>query len=162
MELWNIKSEEFQEIGIKLIQELGEIVVKIRYPYQAGNKDFLILKNKKEFTEFLCNRESRDSITIFESVEKVKEGLITEEFIELTLNELKKPKYTDWLVVFPEESSLNESWYHDETKEELEESLRLNLGKYVKIFEDPDWLEEEKIYHGYAPDEDGKIRPGSY
>jgi len=149
-------------VGFDLIEELGEVVVKVRYPYQAGNKDFFILKTKNEFEDFLNKRESRDSVTIFKSVEKVTEGLITEEFIEKTLNEIGKPKYTDWLVIFPGIANLNESWFHDETKEDLEESLSINLGNQVKIFEDPDWLEEEMIYHAYAPDEDGEIRPGAY
>ena len=162
MELWNIKSEEFQKNGIQLIQELGEIVVKVRYPYQAGNKDFFIIKTQKEFNEFLDNRKSKDSVTIYKFVEKIKEGVISKEFIKSTLIQLGKPKYTDWLVIFPEITNLYGNWFYDETKEELEESLKMNLGQYVTIFEDPDWLKEEMIYHGYTPDEDGKIRPGAY
>jgi len=44
----------------------------------------------------------------------------------------------------------------------LEESLRLHFGKLVRIFADPQWLNEELIPHGYIPDIDGIVRPGVY
>jgi hypothetical protein len=28
--------------------------------------------------------------------------------------------------------------------------------------DEPEWLDENKVIHGYEPDEDGQIRPGAY
>lgn len=162
MELWNSKNKEFELRGIEIIRNQGEILILIRYPYQAGNKDFFLINSEKEYKEFLEKREAKDSITIFKSIENVIEGLVTEEFITQALNNLERPKYSDWVVIFPEDKDKSEHWYYNENKEDLEESLRLNLEKYVRIIEDPDWFNKEVIFHAYVPDEDGKVRPGSY
>jgi len=162
MELWNIKNEEFQKNGIKLIQTNGEVLILIRYPYQAGNRDYFIIKSEKDFINFLNERKSKESITLFKSIENVAEGLINEDFIRITLEELEEPKYSDWLTLFPGIKDKNENWFYDETKEDLEESFRFNMGSYVRIVEDSLWLNEELIFHAYVPDEDGEIRPGAY
>lgn len=162
MELFSIKNETFLKKGVEIIRNQGEILIMVRYPYQAGNKDFFIINSEKDFLNFLNQRAVKESITIFKSFENVKEGLVDKEFISKTLIELDKPKHTDWIVLFPEDKDKAGNWCYDETKEELEESLRLGEGDYVRILEDPDWLNEELIFHAYVPDEDGKVRPGSY
>lgn len=162
MELWDSTSKEFRERGLEIIAEYGEILVKIRYPGLAGSKSFLVLNTENDFIEFLNNRNVRDSITIYKVIEKVKEGLITTEFVKNTLNQLEKPKYADWLVVFPKEKFDRENWHYDDTLKELKETFELYSGKYIQILEDPDYLGEDFIYHAYVPDEDGIVRPGAY
>ena len=57
----------FQEKGLKIIREVGEVLTMIRYPYQAGNKDFFVINSKEEFLKCLEKREPQDSITLFKS-----------------------------------------------------------------------------------------------
>ncbi len=162
MELWNSTSEEFKDCGLKVIKDYGEVLIKIRYPYQAGDRDFFMLKTEKDFIEFINSREARDSITIYKTVEKVKQGIINKEFINEALEQLKKPKYYDWLIILPNLKFEKEYWHYDDTIEELKDTFELYPNHYIQILEDPEYLEEEDIIHAYVPDKDGEIRPGAY
>jgi hypothetical protein len=64
MELRDSTTEEFEQSGLNLIEKFGEVLIKVRFPYQAGNKEFFMIKSKKEFIAFLNNRETKESITI--------------------------------------------------------------------------------------------------
>jgi hypothetical protein len=162
MELRDSTTEEFKQNGLNLIEKFGEVLVKIRFPYQAGNKGFFMIKSEKEFIAFLNNRETKESITIYTVIEKKAEGFITNEFVNNTLSQLIKPKYSDWLIILPQIKPDSENSHYDDTKEELEDTLKLCFGQYIQILEDPDFGGEDSIIHAYVPDEDGIVRPGVY
>lgn len=162
MELENSTIEELKQCGLNLIEEQGEVLIKIRFPYQAGSKGFFIIKNKDEFVEFISKREARESISIYKVVEKIIEGRINIEFIENVLTQLDKPKYTDWLIIPSGIYIENDNWNYKDTKEELKETLELCLGQDIQILEDPEFVNEDLIIHAYIPDEDGIVRPGAY
>jgi hypothetical protein len=160
MELNNVKTKEFRSTGLLLIQQLGEILTLVRYPFSAGDKDFILINSDNDFKEFLDNRKPKDSVTIFKTVETLADGIVTQDFIDKTLTQLKLIESADWLVILPRQQVKN--WTFANTEEELREVLHDNIGHYVKILEEPDWLDDKKVIHGYEPDEDGQIRPGSY
>ena len=162
MELGSAKSEDFQRRGIQIIEEKGELLVLVRYPYQAGNKDFYLLNSKDDFLKFLDIRSPKELISIFSKIEDVVSGVVKEDFIKQVKSKIEKPKYTDWITLFLDIQDEGQHWYYDETKEELEESLLTNIGRSVRIIEDPEWLDISLICNGYIPDDDGVIRPGAY
>ena len=127
MEFWNTKSEDFLKRGAEIIKKQGEVLVLIRYPYQAGNKDFVFIESESKFKKFIDGRGPKESVTLFKSIENVSEGLVTEDYIAQTLNKLSTPKSSDWIVIFPRIKDKIENWYYDENKVELEESLRLHV-----------------------------------
>ena len=164
MELWSTKNERFRKEANEIIKLNGEILIMVRYAYSAGSKDFFIIDSEEEFSVFLEARKPKDSITIFKTFENLTEGVVNEDFINKTLNTLVKPKSSDWIVIFPKiiDKWGNPDWSFEETKEELEEILQDQIVDYVRILEEPDWLNEELVFHAYVPDEDGEVRPGSY
>lgn len=162
MELYNIRTKEFKSTGHSVIQQSKEVLILVRYPFQAGNRDFLLLKSGHEFEEFLSSRKPKESVTIFKDFQTLKEGTITESFIDETLTQLS-PKSSGWVVIFPEQQKQKATnWRYAETKTEMRETLRNHLGRIVKILEEPDWFDESSVVHGFEPDEDGQIRPGAY
>jgi len=162
MERNDLTIEELKQCGLNLIEKLGEILVKVRFPYQAGNKGFFIIKKKDDFVKFISKREAKESITIYKEFEKITASRINIEFIANTLIQLNKPKYTDWLIILPEIKIEWDNWHYDDTREELKETLELCFGQKIQILEDPEYINEDLTIHAYVPDEDGKIRPGAY
>jgi hypothetical protein len=163
MELNNVKTEEFKSTGLSLIQQSGEILTLVRYPFRGGDKDYFLIDSDQGFKEFLDNRKPKDSVTIFKTFDFLKEGLVTQDFIDETLTQLNSIKSTDWLLIFlGQEKQKTNNWAYAGTEIELKEMLHDNLGHYVKILDEPEWLDENKVIHGYEPDEDGQIRPGAY
>lgn len=164
MELWNVNNERFQKEGNKIIKQEGELLILLRYSGGAGSKDFIIINSEEEFNQFLKKRTARTSITIFKKFETLTKGLVTDDFIRASLLNLKESKNFDWIVMFPEIKDKwgNIDWSFEENKAELEEILRLQIGDYVRILKEPDWLDEEAIFHAYVPDEDGEVIPGAY
>lgn len=163
MELNNVKTEKFRSTGLSLIHQSGEILALVRYPFRAGDRDFVLIDSDKGLNEFLDNRKPKDSVTLFKTFETLKTGAITRDFIDEAVTQLTPSKSGDWLVILPRQGKQQtKNWTFASTKSELEEALRDSLGGYVKILEEPDWHDENKVIHGYEPDEDGQIRPGSY
>jgi hypothetical protein len=100
MELNNVKTEEFKSTGLSLIQQSGEILTLVRYPFRGGDKDYFLIDSDQGFKEFLDNRKPKDSVTIFKTFDFLKEGLVTQDFIDETLTQLNSIKSTDWLLIF--------------------------------------------------------------
>jgi len=162
MELNNIRTNELKSIGLSLLHQSGEILTLVRYAFRAGDRDFFLINSDQGFKEFLGKRKPKDSVTIFKSFLTLKEGLATRDFIETSRN-LKVPKSGDWLLIFLQQGKeQTDNWVFVSTMDELREALLDNLGRYVKILEEPDWCDESQVIHGYEPDEDGQIRPGAY
>jgi hypothetical protein len=163
MEFNSTKTEEFKATGLSLIHKSGEMLTLVQYPFQAGNRDFFLVDSDKGFKEFLDKRKPKDLVTIFKTFETLKTGAITQDFIDETVSQLKPSKSGDWLVILPRQGGQQtDNWTFAGTKSELQEALSDNLGRYVKILEEPDWLDDNKVIYGYEPDEDGQIRPGAY
>lgn len=169
MEDWNTKSEAFIKLGLETVRDLGEIVVLICYPLGGGNKDFFLLRSEAAFLDFLSKLTPKQSVTFYRKMELVREGIIDQDFITTTLNELGKPKFNDWILLIPgvpnyghTSLDLSERWNWVENKYELEVALTENMGNYVKIIEDIEFIEEDLIVHAYVPDAYGIVRPSRY
>lgn len=163
MEFNSIKTEKFKSIGLSLIHQTGEILIFVQYPFRAGDKDFFLIDSNQDFRDFLADRKPKDSVTIFKTFKTLKEGLVTHDFIKEALMQLKLIKSADCLVILSrQEKYQTKKWSFSNSESELNEVLHDNLGQSVKILEEPDWLDDNKVIHGYEPDEDGQIRPGAY
>lgn len=162
MELKNTKNSEFILRGTQILQAKKEVLILVRYPYQAGNKDFHIIRDVINFKKFLIERTPKESITIFKEFETIKKGVITSEFIEDVQKNVNQPKGSDWIVYIEDFENTDIQWSWIENKDKLLELLEEDKGKFVTIIEDLDYFDEELILHAYVQDEDGKIRPGAY
>ena len=159
---WSINNERFIKTAIDIINRNGEVLVLVRYPYQAGNRDFFLIKSSIEFEEFIEKREPRESVMVFELIENVIEGTVAKALITSILDRVVKPKYSDWLVIFKELEGRTQHWDYCENKEELEDALISSLGCSFRVLEDPLWVDERLVYHAYVPDQNGGIYPGRY
>ena len=160
MELLTTKNKEFRRIACTIIEESGEILVLLRYPYAAGLRDYFVFKSCDEFDRFLHERKPKDSILLFRSFRTIKDGVVTEKFIDDVLPEMKGANSVDWVAMFPVPNDTR--WTYENTKEELTEALTAGLGRHVRIFDEPDWFDEDLVIHAYVPDTDGHVRPGAY
>lgn len=162
MELMNTNNSDFKLRGVQILQEKEELLILVRYPYQAGNKDFFIVQDINDFRKFLNERKAKESITIFKEFETVRKGTITREFITEINKNITKPNGSDWIVYVKDYKSREINWSWCENKLDLLELLEEDYGKYVTIIEDLDYFDEELIFHAYKPDEDGEVRIGTY
>lgn len=157
-----MKYIDLQKTGKKIIEERDSILILVRYPFHAGNKDFFLFKSTAALERFFQQREPKESISIFTQLEKRFEGWVNQNFHSEILARMDQPKYTDWILISTENLSKNNHWYYLEGKRELEEELSSQIGNWVYIIEDPAYLDEKVISHAYVPDLDGKVRPGVY
>ena len=88
--------------------------------------------------------------------------MLNETLIQKTLETLDAPRNNDFLVLFNDKKTQNQNWDYCENIKKLEDSLRDNINNYVRITEDPNWRNDDLVYHCYVPDKDGKQRSGIY
>ena len=149
MEFYPFYFKDFLSKASQILQTQGELLLLIRYPAQAGNRDFFIIQSYEAFLKFLKERSLHDSIYIFKSFDKVAAGLVTESFIAKTMDEIKLPTQGNWLVIFTVINSIDRHWFFVDNKEELRITLQKWMGEQVRILEEPDWHNEEMAYHTY-------------
>ena len=160
---YSVYDSKYLDIVKDLIEKRNEILITVRYPYQAGNKDLFLFKSIEAFEQMISKRASKDLIIIDKSIKKITQGIVTDNFIKNTLDIVEFKEETEIVVIFPEFNGNYEYW-HDffEDKEELEEYLNVNDGHYVFIYEEANKLNEDQMVYAYVPDADGKIQPGVY
>lgn len=163
MEHYNVYDKKYQSIITRLIKKKNEILITVRYPYQIGNKDLFVINSIESFKNFISERESKDLIVIDNSIKKVTQGIVTEDFIKKIIGEIKIQEKEDLVAIFPKFNGNLDYWNDSiENQQELEEYLKLNIGHYVFIHKEPHELIQDQMIVAYIPDADGKIRPGIY
>ena len=163
MESNNIHHPTFIAAGLKILTEAQELLVLIRYPGQAGSRDFKLIKSPEEYKCLLNNRSPADSVTLLKSFELLRRGIVTVDFVLEILENLQAPEKGDWLLIWEKDNFEDEddSNFFD-NKVELREELEFHFGKRVSILSEPDWLSDETSINAYAPHRNGKVYPGTY
>ncbi len=163
MDGYSTNDENYLAIVKNLIKEKNEILITVRNPYQAGNKDLFLINSFEAFKSIIAKREPQDLIIIDNSFKKVAQGIASRDFIKLLIDKIEIQENEDLVVIFPEFNGNSEYWKdYFENKEELEDYLKANMDQYVVVYIEPHELEEDKMIYAYVPDSDGIIRPGRY
>lgn len=159
----SVYNKEYQSTVARLIKEKNEVLITVRYPYQAGNKDLFLIDSMVSFKNLLSDREPSDLIVIDNSIKKLTQGIVTKEFITDILIKIKFQAEESLVVIFPEFNG-NIDYWNDaiENLEDLQDYLTINKGLYAHMYREPNKLEESKMIYAYVPDPDGEIRPGVY
>ncbi len=159
----SVYDEEYQSTVARLIKEKNEVLITVRYPYQAGNKDLFLIDSMESFKNLLSDREPSDLIVIDNSIKKITQGIVTKEFITDILIKIKFQAEESLVVIFPEFNG-NLDYWNDaiDNLEDLQDDLTINKGRYAHMYREPYKLEESKMIYAYVPDSDGKIRPAAY
>lgn len=157
----SIHDPHFIYAGEIILQASGKLLVLVRYPYQAGNRDFFLFETTAQFFAFLEARKPKEAVSLIKSVQLILAGMVDRDFIEKRVMDLPKPKSGSWLVLGNSIKG-NCDWRFVEDGKELEKELSDKIGEEVSIFEEPDWISEENSMTAYAPDPDNIVRPGAY
>ncbi len=157
----SIHDPHFIHAGEIILQASGKLLALVRYPYQAGNRDFFMFETKAQFFAFLEARKPKEAVSLFKSFQLVLKGLVDENFILKKAAILKKIDTIDWLVLGDSQEVTSECNFVTD-RIELQQELFSRLGEEVIILEEPDWISEESTITAYSPDEDGIVRPGAY
>ncbi|MEO1517116.1 MAG: hypothetical protein AAFV95_18980 [Bacteroidota bacterium] len=161
MKFQSITNPKFIKAGNRIVEENGEILVLLRYP--GGNRNFILFPSKEKFNNFLKQRKKKESITIFKSTEIIQRGLVNETFLSNIFEKAYGLSKIKWLSIGKQSSEEDyDNWCFIADILELTEEIEDSKGSYITVIKEPDWFDENRIYHGYAPDEDGIIRPTSY
>lgn len=150
-----ITEKEFLAEGYSILEQDKELMIFIRYPNQAGNRAFILMKSKIIFSAFLENCKNGDSIAIIHSIEKVVQGKVTNLFIQEAIFEIEQYDYVNWvfawlLVDLQEFRKIN--YYEVEyitDRTDLIEILEEFRGKEIEIVKEPDGFDEERTTHIY-------------
>lgn len=162
MDAISTTSPVFIQGSIRLLWATGELLVMIRYPYSAGSRDFLLVREEAELRRLLHDRKPRDLVTVMKSFTLLKRGIVTRRFIEDSVRTLKKPAEGDWLVIGCTNDKYLEDWDFAESRRDLKEALEVRIGREVSILDEPDWTNPGAFIDAYSPDPDGIVRPGAY
>jgi hypothetical protein len=160
MMMLSTSSKEFLQIIHQILEKGHEILLLIRYPSSAGNRDYYLFDSLEAVQHFISLRKAKETITVFKSMETVKRGQVSTELLLEITKSVHEPKHSDWLVIFPNCNS--ECWNYCENQKELLEELKEHNEEQVVILEDPLFQVEEETITAYVPDRDGVIRPGPY
>ncbi|MEZ4933807.1 MAG: hypothetical protein R2788_17010 [Saprospiraceae bacterium] len=161
MELRDIRNPVFRGSGIEILKNNGELLILIRYPF--GDKDFILLKSKEEFFSFLENRNEKESITLLRSFHAILRGVVDEDFVAKLMEKAVGLKPLQWVSIGkPKDVGDLDNWGFIGDINELQEQLEDAFGRDICILEEPDWFDEELVFHAYVPDKDGIVRLGAY
>jgi len=155
--------KDFLDIGYQILERDNELLLFIRYPYRAGNRDFLLVKTKEGLKYFLEKSSLGDSIALIHNFNEITKGLVDDTLIQNTVLEFEKVNDYDssysWLLVKEQElSKFNQChliWISD--KQDLIESLEELRATEIRIIVEPDGFDEKSTTHIYK---DGHI--GAY
>lgn len=161
MELKNINNPEFINLGLRILEKNKELLVMIRYPF--GNKDFVILKSELDFRTFLNQRKKKESISLFKDFHLIISGKVDGTLIKEIMTRATKLESFQWLSIKEQKSESDyDEWCFISNIDGLKEELEDSHGDYIKVILEPNWLDENILFHAYVPDEDGVVRPSSY
>jgi hypothetical protein len=144
---------------------LPEILVLIRYPYAAGNKDFEFFSSFDALSSRIRNLPARTSLIAFRRPQLEVRGVVDEKFIAACLNHI--PDGSEFLVVETERRAHGKhSWFHwlaGETHAELRDALAESVGVPVAVGPYPPFPEDsDDVISAIMPDQDGLVRIGTY
>jgi len=162
MKFMSIDSPDFVKSGADILNCNGELLVLLRFPYQAGNKAFQIIRTLPEYIKFLKERKEKESITLMKSFEYVVRGIVNETFIHKLNEKLDRTETMNWLIIWDSVSIEIGNSYFVNNKIDLRTELTDAMGQNVSIIVEPDWLDEQNSINAYVADKDGVVRPGAY
>lgn len=142
-----------------------ELLLMIRYPYAAGDREFEFFSSFQSLAERIRGLRRKTSIIAFRQPQLSLRGIVADAFIARCLSSI--PDGSEYLVVETDRRVADgRSWTHDasgvshaELRDDLEDcrSAPVAVGLY------PNWVEDSNdVISAYVPDEDGIVRPGAY
>jgi hypothetical protein len=147
------------------LRSLPEILVLIRYPAAAGNKDFEFFSSFEALSNRIRQLPPSTSIVAFRQPQLPLRGVVDESFVANCLGCV--PDSSEFLVLETARRANGEkSWFHwvaGETHAELREALEDSRGAPVAVGPYPPWLADtDDVVSAIVPDENGMVRGGVY
>jgi hypothetical protein len=152
MKLLSTTDKEFIQNASSLFDRNGELLIFIRYPFQAGRRDFKIVKTQNELLTTLTGLKAQDSVTIFNSFETIFHGLIDENKIETIGAKWDAADSHDWVIIRDFDGL---DWNFAQEKRDLTEQLLDRIGQDLTIVVEPNWLDDSVSTTAYVPDKKG-------
>ncbi len=150
-----ISEDEFLTKGYEILDSEKELMIFVRYPYQAGSSAYILMDSKTIFSKFVKDCNTGDSVAIIHSFEKVKKGKVNDSFIQETILEIEKYDFKNWVLAWlvVDLQEIRKTHYYEldyiGDREELMEVLEELRGREVQIVKEPDGFGEELTTHIY-------------
>jgi hypothetical protein len=151
------------------INQYGEVLVLLRYPYAAGSRDFVFFHRMEDFHSALQKLGSRTWVIAYGEPQLPLRGQVDDVLIQRALGQI--PDGREYLIVclektvedYPPRYRREYEETAGETHEELRESLNELRGRRVGVGLFPPWADEsERTIEAFVPDEDGEVRSAAY
>jgi hypothetical protein len=142
-----------------------EILILIRYPYAAGNREFEFFLSFEQLQNRIRGLRQRTSIIAFRQPLLPLRGVVDDEFIAKCLEAI--PETKEYLVVETVRRTAGKySWFHDDegiSHAQLREALEECRGATVAAGICPNYIDDsEDVISAIIPDDDGIVRPAAY
>jgi len=143
----------------------SEILVLIRYPNAAGNKDFQFFSSIDSLSDWIRRLPPRTSVIAFGQRQLPIRGVVNESFVATCLSHI--PDNSEFLMLETASQVCGEGthfhWVAGESHVELRDALGNSLGVPVAVGLYPPWLaDNNEVISAIVPDADGSARAGAY
>ncbi len=158
--------KDFIKSVTELLKSNAKVLTFVRIPNSGNNRNYFFLENSYELNELIDKSNESYSITVFKTINELNHGLVTQDFIKnVTDSQIKDSFETELLIINNTYEEYQKNGYTEwnvvENINELKEVLIDTINKKITILSEPDFCNEQNMFHLYVPDKYGKSKPGA-